>query len=141
MWPVRPYAAFQLLLLTILLIRGVCTDRSGKVSPVFRIWAKMPAKEVASAVPEFLVHEISRKEMKAVIQRTGPLGAKLGACPRLGPCCICMEDAETVALLPCGHTFCEPCIAQWSLSGSEYSGKCPVCRADFAASGLDGSKF
>ena len=140
----RPYAAFQLLLLTILLLRGLCTEgpKASPKTPVFRIWAKLPAlpaEEVASEVPQFLVHEITCKNMKAVIERTGPcVGAKMGACPRLGSCCICMDDADMVAMLPCGHTFCEPCIAQWSMSGSEYSGKCPVCRADFGAAALDG---
>ncbi|CAE7295469.1 RNF141 [Symbiodinium pilosum] len=141
---VLPYAAFQLLLLTILLLRGLCTEgpKASPKTPVFRIWAKLPAlpaEEVASEVPQFLVHEITCKNMKAVIERTGPcVGAKMGACPRLGSCCICMDDADMVAMLPCGHTFCEPCIAQWSMSGSEYSGKCPVCRADFGAAALDG---
>ncbi|CAE7502416.1 IRC20 [Symbiodinium natans] len=140
---VLPYAAFQLLLLMILLVRGVCTDgpSKGQKDPVFRIWAKVPAREVNSQPPEFRVHEIACKDLKAVIQRTGTCVANQGACPRLGACCICMEDAEMVALLPCGHTFCEPCIAQWSMSTSEYSGKCPVCRADFAASTLDGAEL
>ncbi|CAE7213370.1 rnf141 [Symbiodinium necroappetens] len=154
---VLPYAAFQLLLLTILLIKGVCTEtpqNKGRCVE-FRIWAQLPVgegtegltAEAGPAGPEFFVHRIRRgkksSDCKTVIERTGVSSAKMDcACPRprLGPCCICMEDPDVAsALLPCGHTFCEPCIAQWSMSGSDYSSKCPVCRADFGASTPDGA--
>mmetsp|Transcript_24298 Transcript_24298/g.45985 ORF Transcript_24298/g.45985 Transcript_24298/m.45985 type:complete len:210 (-) Transcript_24298:17-646(-) len=135
---VLPYAAFQLLLLTVLLLRGVCNSpgrSQGEVyRAVFRVWATIPTKEV-SQTPDFAVHEISGccgKEAR--VRRLGPAGARLGAHPRLAACSICMEeDGPSMALLPCGHTFCEPCIARWSVSGSHYSGKCPVCRSDFAS--------
>ncbi|CAE7736624.1 rnf141 [Symbiodinium sp. CCMP2592] len=158
---VLPYAAFQLLLLTILLIKGVCTEtpKGRERSAEFRIWAQLPVGPVGDRDgelvtsqttprpgPEFLVHRIARRAKDghgAVIERIGVSAKMECACPfgpRLGPCCICMEEPEVAsALLPCGHTFCEPCIAQWSMSGSDYSSKCPVCRADFAASTLDGA--
>eukprot|EP00439_Symbiodinium_sp_Y106_P068762 s3371_g11.t1 len=159
---VLPYAAFQLLLLTILLIKGACTEspKGRERSAEFRIWAQLPADPVGDRdgesvtsqttqtpqTPEFLVHRIARRAKDghgAIIERIGGSSAKMECVcprPRLGPCCICMEEPEVAsALLPCGHTFCEPCIAQWSMSGSDYSSKCPVCRADFAGSTLDGA--
>eukprot|EP00434_Breviolum_minutum_P023696 symbB.v1.2.020902.t1/scaffold1783.1/size101483/3 len=59
--------------------------------------------------------------------------------PQLEPitsCACCYNDfspASAVALLQCGHVFCQDCIAHWALSGRANSGTCPVCRHDFSA--------
>jgi len=38
-------------------------------------------------------------------------------------CAICMDREPSVVLVPCGHTFCAPCL--------EGLGRCPSCRALF----------
>jgi hypothetical protein len=38
-------------------------------------------------------------------------------------CLICMDREPSVVLVPCGHTFCAPCV--------EGLGRCPSCRALF----------
>ena len=53
-------------------------------------------------------------------------------------CVCCLEEFHTdaqVAILPCGHTFHEPCIARWSLSATVGTGNmaCPFCRTPFDA--------
>lgn len=40
-------------------------------------------------------------------------------------CSICFQQEKGVALVPCGHMFCEECINQ------TYTAVCPVCRRDF----------
>lgn len=35
-------------------------------------------------------------------------------------CAICMDRRPSVVLIPCGHTFCGPCVAGL--------GRCPSCR-------------
>ena len=40
-------------------------------------------------------------------------------------CAICFELFISPHSLPCGHTFCGPCISSWA----QKSGACPCCRA------------
>ena len=45
-------------------------------------------------------------------------------------CAICLDEYSTrtrryVRQLPCGHTFCSPCIMKWV---SQHSASCPTCR-------------
>lgn len=42
---------------------------------------------------------------------------------RAPECPICMDIRPTTVLIPCGHTFCGPCV--------EGIGRCPTCRAAF----------
>ncbi|OQR92327.1 hypothetical protein ACHHYP_03827 [Achlya hypogyna] len=60
-----------------------------------------------------------------------PMGA---AAPPTASCCsICLEEAETTStegkdmtlVMPCGHSFHEPCLVKWFESDSS----CPLCRA------------
>ncbi|CAE7910023.1 IRC20 [Symbiodinium microadriaticum] len=49
-------------------------------------------------------------------------------------CSCCLADftmESQLAVLRCGHYFCETCITEWSISGHAKSRFCPVCRADF----------
>lgn len=41
----------------------------------------------------------------------------------LEECCICLERKPEL-ILPCAHSYCLPCIEQWSVDHST----CPVCR-------------
>lgn len=44
------------------------------------------------------------------------------------PCPVCGESENLVLLVVCKHSFCRPCIEEWT--SREYTGTCPVCRAD-----------
>eukprot|EP01130_Rhizamoeba_saxonica_P017546 TRINITY_DN8530_c0_g1_i1.p1 TRINITY_DN8530_c0_g1~~TRINITY_DN8530_c0_g1_i1.p1 ORF type:complete len:390 (+),score=94.56 TRINITY_DN8530_c0_g1_i1:25-1194(+) len=53
-------------------------------------------------------------------------------------CPICLEDFEEdtdTKLLPCGHSFCSPCIDRWL----EETPTCPICRFDLRNRDRDGS--
>jgi hypothetical protein len=39
-------------------------------------------------------------------------------------CVVCLEPFETCTTFQCGHSFCEPCAAQFE--------KCPLCRSKAA---------
>ena len=45
-------------------------------------------------------------------------------------CSICFDEmVSAVELLPCGHTFCAPCVDQWWSSLGRYRRvRCPLCR-------------
>lgn len=48
------------------------------------------------------------------------------------PCCYnSMHKSEEIALLRCGHLFCEGCIQSWATRSTQ----CPMCRASMLASG------
>ncbi|KAL1242420.1 RING finger protein [Trichinella spiralis] len=38
-------------------------------------------------------------------------------------CCLCLDNVEDI-VLRCGHSFCSPCMYQWTECSS---GKCPLC--------------
>lgn len=40
-------------------------------------------------------------------------------------CPICMDGAKNHALIPCGHTYCGTCCAQFE--------RCPICRTDVSS--------
>jgi hypothetical protein len=40
-------------------------------------------------------------------------------------CAICMDREPSVVLIPCGHTFCAPCL--------QGLGRCPSCRSLFVS--------
>jgi len=47
------------------------------------------------------------------------------------PCCLDdMKDADVIALLRCGHMFCEVCLKLWAAKSSS----CPICRASMLTS-------
>jgi len=39
-------------------------------------------------------------------------------------CCICLEDINTVSILPCAHQIHDKCINEWIISNNS----CPLCR-------------
>mmetsp|Transcript_52927 Transcript_52927/g.99422 ORF Transcript_52927/g.99422 Transcript_52927/m.99422 type:complete len:132 (-) Transcript_52927:283-678(-) len=50
------------------------------------------------------------------------------------PCCLSsMQSSEEIALLRCGHLYCEACIQSWARRSTQ----CPVCRASMLASCSD----
>ena len=42
-------------------------------------------------------------------------------------CQICQQIVAPPVSLPCGHTFCRPCILRWGFA-QESALKCPTCR-------------
>jgi len=84
-------------------------------------------------------------EMVSAVQEAG-LAAQMPASappaltfthkPRLEQtdCPCCMQDfseATRVAVVPCGHIFCESCLRSWAMTEHTAGGSCPVCRACF----------
>jgi hypothetical protein len=46
------------------------------------------------------------------------------------PCCLGeFEDADMIAVLKCGHLYCEECIRSWAIRSTS----CPFCRASMLA--------
>lgn len=52
------------------------------------------------------------------------------------PCCHeAFRDGCQVALLRCGHFFCEGCIKDWVCRSGSKVTQCPICRRSFATAG------
>ncbi|KAJ9444488.1 RING finger protein PSH1 [Diplonema papillatum] len=71
------------------------------------------------------LHAYSRKKELAASSEGKPAAAVAGHC-----CAVCEEvmlapARGPVMLVPCGHTFCAPCVEKWQRTRSE----CPLCRA------------
>jgi len=105
----------------------------------YRVWASMPFRATQTgAVPStfqtYAVHAHGHFECRgpAVIKNAPEVLVKeTASCT----CCLSEFDgADIVAMLPCGHVFCEPCIAAWASSCSNQSSKCPLCRLTFDVS-------
>mmetsp|Transcript_118030 Transcript_118030/g.296772 ORF Transcript_118030/g.296772 Transcript_118030/m.296772 type:complete len:203 (-) Transcript_118030:352-960(-) len=48
------------------------------------------------------------------------------------PCCMQDFTRQThVAIIRCGHIFCEPCLRAWAAASRPNGGACPVCRMSF----------
>lgn len=53
------------------------------------------------------------------------------------PCCYeAFHDVSQVALLRCGHIFCEGCIKDWVCRSSSKVTHCPICRRSFATAAV-----
>mmetsp|Transcript_8323 Transcript_8323/g.15116 ORF Transcript_8323/g.15116 Transcript_8323/m.15116 type:complete len:212 (-) Transcript_8323:97-732(-) len=114
-------------------------DRAPSDPPQYRVWASMPFRAITmgAAPPTFqsyVVHAggrfdwhapaIMKKESDEI---TRPCRETVSC-----PCCLAeFEGTDMVAVLPCGHFFCEPCIAGWASSRSSQSSSCPLCRLSF----------
>ncbi|CAE7836885.1 Rnf103 [Symbiodinium sp. CCMP2592] len=105
---------------------------------VRRVWASEIFSKLEMSRPECFSHSAQR----------GPPAEWAAPCPAPGMCstpvvvktCLCclddFEEANKVAILPCGHIFHEACIKSWSLSLAEAAGSCPACRAQFHTAAL-----
>jgi len=69
------------------------------------------ADAVAAAKSFNLCHQLDKEEDIA------------GAAAAVDECIICLERKPEL-ILPCAHSYCLPCIEQWSVSHRT----CPVCR-------------
>lgn len=58
----------------------------------------------------------------------------LSQAPDQQTCPICFDNIEpgAVTVTPCGHVYCQTCIAPWV----ERQGRCPTCRAPVTSPGL-----
>lgn len=59
-------------------------------------------------------------------------------------CSCCLKEYEPtdrVAVLLCGHIYCENCLADWVVSGKKAGSMCPICRFDFTTDAVDPSKL
>ncbi|CAJ1364353.1 unnamed protein product [Effrenium voratum] len=129
---VLPCAALQLLLLSVSLLKTWIFARLTKINWQHRVWANISSDPCEDS-PTFAHFQIRiRANEEISISKVGDSQPKVVCKPKLEGCCICMdEEPECKALLPCGHVFCEDCIAHWAVSGSKESHTCPVCRSPF----------
>ncbi|CAJ1364351.1 unnamed protein product [Effrenium voratum] len=106
--------------------------RLTKINWQHRVWANISSDPCEDS-PTFAHFQIRiRANEEISISKVGDSQPKVVCKPKLEGCCICMdEEPECKALLPCGHVFCEDCIAHWAVSGSKESHTCPVCRSPF----------
>ncbi|CAE7892832.1 Rnf222 [Symbiodinium sp. KB8] len=106
---------------------------------VCRVWARSPYGELWAETPRFEVFLLRRPRERGgdpVVlmlreQETTDAAAPLRS---VSSCCCCYTDFESdheVAVLVCGHIFCESCIVTWALSGRQSASTCPVCRYVF----------
>lgn len=54
----------------------------------------------------------------------------------MDPCAVCLEKPTKPVTLPCAHSYCQGCIAQWAkVQGSRQRGNttCPTCNQPFDA--------
>lgn len=104
----------------------------------YRVWASVPfsSLQLGVAPPAFQTYLV---QGNGHFERHGPavkkeLKASEVILSESVSCTCCLSEfdgADTVAVLPCGHIFCEPCIAAWASSRSIQSSKCPLCRITF----------
>ena len=46
-------------------------------------------------------------------------------------CSICCDPVTDSVILPCGHTFCRPCVHKWVTTENANRRKCATCRGQF----------
>ena len=109
---------------------------------VSRIWAACQFGSTDPRCPE--VHRIVSKgdveqfEVSWFTAKATPEQCPWAFAQQETKACVCCLDEFSanshVAVLPCGHTFHEPCIVRWSVSKVGVGNTtCPVCRMPFDA--------
>mmetsp|Transcript_46315 Transcript_46315/g.108525 ORF Transcript_46315/g.108525 Transcript_46315/m.108525 type:complete len:256 (+) Transcript_46315:62-829(+) len=106
---------------------------------VCRVWARTPYGTLAEEPLSFEIFRLRRAEVRGgdpFVELVRPMESMSTAGPlrSVSACCCCYTDFEhdhVVAVLVCGHIFCETCIVSWSLSARANAGTCPVCRHNF----------
>ncbi|CAJ1409475.1 unnamed protein product [Effrenium voratum] len=106
-----------------------------------RVWAPALFKELDEL--KFMSVQVTARRPAPSVKILGEAELPAHAEPRasnvrssvVGTSCSCclgeFQQEDSVAVLYCGHVFCELCIAQWSVSGHALARKCPVCRRSF----------
>ncbi|CAJ1341899.1 unnamed protein product [Effrenium voratum] len=99
------------------------------------VWARVRYGQLREGkAPHFGRFRVLREAAEPVAYLMGradtppPAPVLLAACPG---CLADFEDTDEVALLPCGHVFCERCAASWAVAESNLAATCPVCRCTF----------
>ncbi|CAJ1349815.1 unnamed protein product [Effrenium voratum] len=102
-----------------------------------RVWAPALFKELDEL--KFMSVQVTARRPAPSVKILGEAELPAHAEPRasnvrssvVGTSCSCclgeFQQEDSVAVLYCGHVFCELCIAQWSVSGHALARKCPVC--------------
>ncbi|CAK9097710.1 E3 ubiquitin-protein ligase RNF103 (KF-1) (hKF-1) (RING finger protein 103) (RING-type E3 ubiquitin transferase RNF103) (Zinc finger protein 103 homolog) (Zfp-103) [Durusdinium trenchii] len=103
---------------------------------VSRVWART-AYDADIAHRTLAISRVriaGTKGGKGMIQDVGLIGEQCAVECSTTNCVCCLTDfrrGDALAVLPCGHMFCEACIVGWSFSGRASSRLCPICRSDF----------
>jgi len=79
----------------------------------------------------------SKEEQHEWLAELHSTTSNLSASSTENECCVCMDAAPDVSL-PCSHSFCAACVADWNARNAGMSGTCPVCRE---SSGGDGEEW
>mmetsp|Transcript_111008 Transcript_111008/g.264889 ORF Transcript_111008/g.264889 Transcript_111008/m.264889 type:complete len:214 (-) Transcript_111008:149-790(-) len=121
-------------------LRLTSSDEDSALSETqLRVWASMPFCAITmGALPpafqSYSVHADGHFEWQAPAIIKKEPGQVTRPCQETVhcPCCLAEYDGpDVVAVLPCGHFFCEHCIAAWGASHSSQSSTCPLCRCPF----------
>lgn len=102
---------------------------------VSRVWARLKyGDNVDRPLALSRVRIAGTKGGKGMIQDHGATGEQCQCMGISTSCVCCLADfnrGDALAVLPCGHMFCEACIVGWAFSGRASSRLCPICRNDF----------
>jgi len=96
----------------------------------------MDRRNVWCASPNFMIMEVNDSTHATEIEAATGLDFRTLPAQESPSCPCCFSDFlpdDTVALLPCGHIFCDGCLLAWVASSGDNSRNCPVCRASFVA--------
>lgn len=118
----------------LILVRHVPHKNEDKYH-VSRVWARIKhGDDAQQPLALSRVRIAGTKGGKGMIQDHGPTGEHCHAIECSTSCVCCLADlnhGDALAVLPCGHMFCEACIVGWAFSGRASSRLCPICRSDF----------
>lgn len=113
----------------------------------YRIWARALYKNLDESVRFSSMKVVRIKGERPIVKCLGDVQDihKGLAVLRIGKNCSCClkeyEPEDDVAVILCGHLYCEQCLAEWVCSGKKAGSMCPICRFDFTLESIDPSKI
>lgn len=113
----------------------------------YRIWARALFKDLEQPMKFSSMKVIRIKGEKPILKCLGDVQdiQKGLAVLRIQKNCSCClkeyEPEDRVAVLLCGHIFCETCLGDWVVSGKKAGSMCPICRFDFTTESVDPEKI
>jgi hypothetical protein len=128
-----------------------CNANASKTEqgPVIRygIWQRLKYADLSLSdfTPSFMVMKVTREKDETnsaeALRKHDVLDLQLYSAKANNVdqtiCGCCLEEFgndDCVALLPCGHVFCDKCVISWVTSSAQRAHTCPMCRTVFGAS-------